>query len=69
MTAYVLDCSGCSCCDGVVMCVMKSDYHDISRHEYTPPDLTEEEIEYDYLQREQELQDEEDCYLQQMSEK
>lgn len=54
---------------GVVMCVMKSDYHDISRHDCTPPDLTEDEIEYDYLQREQERQDEEDCYLQQMSEK
>lgn len=31
-------------------------------------DLTEEEIEYDYLQRQQEEQDEEDYYLQQQDE-
>lgn len=36
------------------------------RHTYFN-DLSDEEIEYDYMQREQEKQDEEDYYLQQMN--
>lgn len=38
------------------------------RHTYFN-DLSDEEIEYDYLQHEQEKQDEEDYYIQQMHEK
>ena len=38
------------------------------RHTYFD-DLSDEEIEYDYMQREQEKQDEEDYYIQQMHEK
>lgn len=34
---------------------------------HTSNDLSKEEIEYDYLQRQQETQDEEDYYLQQMN--
>ena len=36
------------------------------RHTYFS-DLSDEEIEYEYMQREQEKQDEEDYYLQQMN--
>lgn len=36
---------------------------------HTSDDLSEEEIEYDYLQRQQEEQDEEDYYLRQMNDK
>lgn len=36
------------------------------RHTYFS-DLSDEDVEYDYMQREQEKQDEEDYYLQQMN--
>jgi hypothetical protein len=40
--------------------------NDLSEYEEYPNDLSAEEIEYDYLQRMEEIQDEEDYYLQQM---
>lgn len=55
----------------------RNEYHNIhdndnlplnERHTYFD-DISDEEIEYDYMQREQEKQDEEDYYIQQMHEK
>ena len=55
----------------------RNEYHNIydndnlplnERHTYFD-DISDEEIEYDYMQREQEKQEEEDYYIQQMHEK